>query len=246
MIMVIKQNVEFEVDGLKLRGRLYKPDGKAKRLALLFLHGFTGKPNDNAAKVMANNGFYSMTFSLSGHNDSEGKIKEQTRQKSLKETVAAYDLFRHQLPDGVGITAVGNSYGGYMCLLLAAERPLACLSLRVASNYTDERFNEKQLGQGSENPEVFKWRHQALDFNATRALRALNEFDGPIQIIEAKLDDAVPHQSTQNYINAVKSKDQLDYHFMKDWPHSMGDDPKRNKQFQEILLNWAEKVSKQL
>jgi len=241
-----KQSIEFEVDGQKLRGRLYKPDGKAKKLALLFIHGWTGKPNDTAAAIMAKHGFWALTFSLSGHNDSDSKIEEQTRQKSLREAVAAYDFLKVHIPSNTEIAAVGNSYGGYMTLLLTAERPVVAISLRVASNYVDEHFDEKQLGQGSENKLVFQWRHLELDYQVTRALRALHDFSGWIQIIEAGLDDAVPHQSTLNYVNAVKSKNQLEYNFMKGWPHSLGDHKERNKEFQKMLLNWAQKVSEQL
>lgn len=240
------EEIEFSVNGQKLKGRFYKPAGQPKKLALLFIHGWTGKPNDEAAEVMAKNGFWSMTLSLSGHNDSDGKIEDQTRQKSLQEVMVAYDFLKKHIPSNLKIATIGNSYGGYMTLLLTAERPVAAISLRVASNYVDDRFNEKQLGQGSENKSVFQWRHLELGNKATRALRALHSFKGPIQIIEAELDNAVPHQSTLNYVNAVKSKSQFEYHFMEGWPHSLGDHEARNKQFQKMLLNWSEKVAEQL
>lgn len=240
------EQIEFEVDGQKLRGHLYKPESEAKKLALLFIHGWTGKPNDNAAEVLANHGFYAMTFSLSGHNDSDGTMESQTRDKSLKEVLAAYDFFKQRLPEGVQIAPVGNSYGGYMSILLSAERPLTAMSLRVASNYVDDHSNEKQLGQGSENPEVLKWRQLPLDFNATRTLRALHNFTGPIQIMEAELDELVPHQVTMNYLKAAKANKRVEYLVLKNWPHSMGDDPARNKEFQQLLLDWAEKVAEQL
>ncbi len=241
-----QENIEFEVNSQKLRGRLYKPGDDAKKAALLCIHGWTGKPNDNAAAFMAINGFWALTFSLSGHNDSDGKIEDQTRHKSLQEAIAAYDFLKTHIPTSTKIAAVGNSYGGYISNLLSAKRPLAGISLRVASNYVDERFDEKQINQTAEDNLVMKWRYLPLDYKDTRALRAMHEFSGPIQIIEAELDDMVPHQSTQNYLNAVKSKSQLDYHFMKGWPHSIGDDKERQKQFQQMLLTWAKKVNEQL
>lgn len=241
-----KGDIAFNVDGQKLRGRLYRPVGKAKRPAFLFLHGFTGKPNDRAAAIIAENGFYAMTFSLSGHNDSEGKIEDQSRGKSLKETLAAYNFFKSKLPLEVKIAAVGNSYGGYLAPLLSAEKEVGAISMRVPANYPDKGFDEPQIGRGHEDPRITRWRNQKLNSDGTKSLKALRDFIGSVQIIEAENDDAVPHQTVQNYVDAVSDKRQLDYRFMKGWPHSLGDHEERNKQFQELLLNWANKVTKKL
>jgi esterase/lipase len=236
-----KEPIEFIVDGLTLRGNLFRPAGEEKPVGMLFLHGWTGKPNNEAAAFLAENSYWAMTFSLSGHEGSDGTIEDQTRAKSLKEVLAAYDLFKSKLPADFKIGVPGNSYGGYLAAVLTAERPLACIQMRVPADYTDEGFEELRAGKGSENPEVMKWRHQSRDPNATKSLRALHAFKGPIQIIETELDDVVPHQTVQNYIEAVADKSQLDYHFMKGWPHSLGDDPERNRQYQAILLDWLNK-----
>jgi esterase/lipase len=231
------QPVEFEVNGLVLRGNFYKAE-QPKNLAVLFLHGWTGLPNEPAAQMLAKNGFTSMTFSLSGHNNSDGIIEDQTRQKSLQEVLVAYDFFKTKLPADIKIGAAGTSYGGYMTANLSAERDMECLSMRVPADYWDDDFDKVQINQGGENPEVAHWRLQKLEPSATKALRALHNFDGPVQIIEAELDEMVPHQTVQNYINAVKDKSKLDYRFMKGWPHSLGEDADRNHQYQQILLNW--------
>lgn len=237
-----KEPLKFKVGGLTLRGNLYKPKGDAKNLALLFIHGWTGEPNENAAKVLAKNGFWAMTFSLSGHNDSEGKIEEQTRQKSLNELIEAYDLFCSNLPKKIKIGVAGNSYGGYLAPLLAEERSIHFIQMRAPANYKDEGFQEIQIGRGHENGDLMMWRDQKLRWQDSRALQALHNFKGPVQIIESEFDDAVPHQTVQNYADAVKDKSKLDYHFMKGWPHSLGMHPQRNKQFQKMLINWANKI----
>ncbi|HVO86487.1 MAG TPA: hypothetical protein VMT23_02015, partial [Candidatus Binatia bacterium] len=121
----------------------------------------------------------------------------------------------------------------------SADRQVMCLSLRVPANYIDELSSKPQVGQGADNPEVVQWRKLKLDFNATEALRAIHNFDGLIQIIEAEKDDRVSHQAVQNYVDAVADESKLDYHFMQGWPHSLGEDPARNEKFQTILLNWV-------
>jgi esterase/lipase len=229
--------IELTVDGSKLKGNIYFA-AEPRGLALLFLHGWTGITNEDAAGILAQNGFSAMTFSLSGHGDSQGKIEDQTREKSFKEVLAAYDLFKSKLPEGTKIGVAGNSYGAYMASMLTVERPVACLQLRVPANYRDELFKELQVNQGAGNPEVVKWRELKLDYQSTRALGAIHEFKGPIQLIEAEHDERVSHQAVQNYVDAVSDKKQLEYHFMKGWTHSLGLDSERNRQYQEMLLKW--------
>jgi hypothetical protein len=113
----------------------------------------------------------------------------------------------------------------------------------VPANYPDEDFDDLQLGQGGDDPSVLEWRRQELPWQTTKALAALHNFNGSVQIIEAGEDERVPPQSVQNYVAAITDKSLLDYHFMKDWPHSLGTDEDRNMQFESILLNW---LSKQL
>lgn len=232
------QPVALTVDNQTIRGKFYQPIGVPKKLAVLFLHGWTGKPNEAAAEVLAEQGYYAMTISYRGHNNSDGELKDISAKKSLDDSLAAYDYFVSHLPDDLQIVVVGNSYGGYMASLLAAERKVAALSLRVPAAYADGGFEEPRLGKGSENPEVMKWRLTPHKYTDNIGLTNIHNFAGPIQILEAENDDVVPHQTVQNYVDAVADKNNLDYQLLKGWPHSMGTDPARNREFQTILLDW--------
>lgn len=226
---------------------MYKPSRKAEGLALLFIHGWTGKPNDRAAEVLADNGFCSMTFSMRGHNDSEGKINSLKIAEFLHDAVTAYDYFKKHMPPDIRVAVVGNSFGGYLATLLASLRPVEALSLRVPANYDDSDFNQSKMTRsGSDNPDVLKWRTRKLGRSENKALNQISRFEGKVQIIEAEKDDVIPHQTIKNYIDAVTEKSNLEYHLMKDWPHSLGDDETRNKQFQQLLVNWVKKVAGQL
>jgi len=217
------------------------PDGDRQQLAALFIHGWTGKSNDSAAAMLANHGFCAMTINLRGHNSSDGDIKAVSRRQSLADAVAAYDFLRQQLSPDVSIVAVGNSYGGYISALLSQERPLAALSLRVPANYPDEGFDQPQWGNGNDNPVVAKWRAQPLGPSKTRALRAIHNFQGRLQIFEAEYDERVHSQTPKNYRHAVADPSLLEYHLMRGWPHGLGDDAHRNKDFQSLLLVWLKK-----
>ena len=98
------------------------------------------------------------------------------------------------------------------------------------------------MGQGSENPKTGEWRNHLHDSNETMALRAVHAFNGPLQIIEAGKDDHVPQPTVKGFANAYQHPDKLEYNYMEDWPHSLGDDEKRNQEFQEMLLKWIERL----
>ncbi len=242
-----KEPLEFSVNGLKLRGFLYWPTSTPKKLAVLFIHGWTGLPNENAAASLAMKGYPAMTFSLGGHNNSEGKLEDITRKKSLDEALAAYDFFIRKLPGGTKIVAVGSSYGSYLSALLSGQRKVTALSLRVPANYPDDQFDKPQINQsGDVDENVMKWRRTKLEPSKNRALKDIRNFRGDIQVIEAEKDELVPHQTVQNYVDAVQDKSMLDYNFMKGWPHSLGLDEERNHTYQSLLLNWLEKIAERL
>lgn len=237
-----KTSFEIDVDGQKIRGNLYEPAEKTHDLTVLFLHGWTGEPNDRSAETLTENGFYSMTISMRGHGNSDGDINQVSRADSLKDALAAYDFLASKLPNGVVIAAVGNSYGSYIAALLSRERDVAALSLRVPAPYVDEGFELSQMGHGAEDKVVMNWRQSAHEYTGNKAFEAVHNFEGPVQIIEAEKDDTIPRQSVQNYKNAISNTERLDYHLMPDWPHSLGNDPERNKQFQGVLLSWLESI----
>jgi esterase/lipase len=239
----MRHSVDYvTIDGQKVEVELFMPEGNVRNQAILFLHGWTGKPNTRAAKLLAENGYTALTVVFRGHPGSDGDMSTITRQNALDDAIAAYDYLKSNLPEGMPICVTGSSYGGYTAAILSSERKMNGLSLRVAANYPDEGFELPQEGKGNEDPRVAKWRTEKLEAEATKSLRAVHAFKGKIQILEAELDEVIPHQTTQNYVDAASDKLLLDYHLMKGWPHSLGDDEERNKDFQTLLLKWLEKL----
>ena len=238
--------VELSVDKQAVAGRLYGLQTKIKKPAFLFLHGWTGKPNDNAAETLAKNGYYAMTLIMRGHKGSDGDIKTVTALDSLHDACAAYDFLKTYIGNETPIVVVGNSYGSYIAILLTEKRRVDALSLRVPAGYPDELLGLPKWGKGHDDPIVAKWRTERTHYSDNKALHLLHDFKGPVQIIEAERDDVVPHQTVMNYKNAVSNETQLNYHFMKDWPHSLGTDRNRNQQFQQLLVTWANQLESTL
>jgi uncharacterized protein len=233
--------IEFEVDGLKLRGKFFPGKAPAKDKAILFLHGWTGMPNNPAAAMMAENGYTSLTFNLRGHNESGGELADFSRADFLKDAIAAYDFFAKRLPPGTKIYTAGSSFGSYLSTILSSKRDIGGMSLRVPANYPQETFDEPQVPQVAEprRAELVKWWRQTLGPDSTISLGSLHDFQGPVQIIEAGEDEVLAHRVVQNYVDAVADKNQLEYHLMKGWPHSLGEGLERNQAYQEMLLKWA-------
>ena len=234
------QNKIILVDKQLVNVNLFTPKTDARNQAVLFLHGWTGKPNTHAAQLLSNNGFYAMTLIFRGHPGSDGDIKTITAQDSLNDALEAYDFFTSKIPAGMPIAVVGSSYGSYIAALLSAKVPCNGLSLRVPANYPDDLFDLPKWGRGNEDSAVAAWRLVEHGPHDNSALKAINSFNYPVQIFQAEFDDAVPEQTVKNYANSVAAFKNLEYNFMKDWPHSLADHKERNKEFQKLLLIWLE------
>ena len=239
-----REPVEIHVDNEKIRGILYIPESNSKKVGVLLIHGWTGKPNHAAAEILAKNGYKVLAISLRGHNDSDGDIRRVSRKKSLDDAIAAYDYLNSALRPSSPIAVVGSSYGSYIAVMLSAKRVVSALSLRVPATYPDEGFDDAQWGMGGENPRINAWRKTTVSFDKNTAFKNLHNFNGQVQIIEAGQDEQVPSEAIKNYIDAINSKSKLEYHLMKDWPHSLGDNIENNRHFQVILLSWLNNIVK--
>jgi esterase/lipase len=110
--------------------------------------------------------------------------------------------------------------------------------MRVPADYPNEEFEQsKYKASGSDNPQIVSWRSKVRNSDDTYALRALHKFNGNIQIIESEKDTVVPHQTIQNYINAVADKSKLTHIVIKDAPHSIKEGHFRDE-VERVLIDW--------
>lgn len=186
-----------------------------------------------------------LTVDLRAHGKTEGTIGNFSSKDFLDDVMAAYDFLVVQPnidPSRIGV--VGESFGGYLASLLSAQRKLAWMVLRVPADYPDEEFNLPKIPTlAQDRPAVSQWREQKREWGATAALRAIHAFRGKILIVESENDDLVPHQTVQNYGDAVSEKRDLRYELMKDAPHSLSQHPDIKKQFNEMVFEWEKNKS---
>lgn len=236
------QKISFTVDGLRLSAALFFPaQPKEKNPAILFVQGWTGEKERSYqyADALSKLGYICFLFDNKGHGESEGDIKSYSIKDFLKGLLDAYDyLLGIDGVDKENISAVGSSFGGYLIALLSERRKVNNLVLRAPADYPDKEFEEpKYKNSGSGNPDIIAWRKQEKNPTDTLALCAVNKFGGNVLMVESGNDDIVPHESTANYINAMKDKKKLTHIIVKDAPHSIREGKFRDE-ITKILIDW--------
>jgi esterase/lipase len=233
--------ITFQSDGYTLAGNVFTAEPQ-KHLAFLFIQGWTGNQNIDAAQKVADLGFTSMTYDMRGNKDSQGDIAEFSRADFIKDATVAYDYLREQVGPDAKICVVGSSFGSYTAAILSNERDVYALSLRVPASYPDEGFTEPQMGQAASGA-LATWRKQPLSYD-NKAFQAIHDFAGQVQVIEAENDEQVPHQAPQNYADAVADQRRVEHIVMKDAPHRLATS-ELNAEYQGHLTKWVSKVAAQ-
>lgn len=229
------QNISFISHGYKLSGNLFVAP-QPRPLAFLFLHGWMGYQNTKAAQALADFGFTSMSYDMRGNGKSEGNLADFSRADFIADAVVAYDFLKEQVGSDVEIGLVGSSFGSYTGILLSELRSVKCLSLRVPATYPDDGFDDPQLPQVG-SAKLTAWRLQPLG-EPNRAFTALHNFGGKVQVIESELDDQVPHQAVQNYIDSVADEKNLEYNVVRGAPHTLVSRQQR-VEYAKLLVNWV-------
>ena len=235
------KNEKIQSENLLLSGNSFVSENKDIMPGVLFIHGWRSGQDRyfNLAQDLSDRGFICLTFDLPGHQASNGDVNKLSIENYLEGCIAVYD-FLTKIPkvDPNNITVIGSSFGSYLGAILASKRLIKNLVLRVPSNYPDNEFKEIKILKSSEFPGVMEWRSQKLDYNATQSLRSIHGFPGNVFIVESEKDEKVPHQTIQNYLNAVQDKQKSTYFLMKDAPHSLTGRPDLIKEFNQILVSW--------
>lgn len=230
--------ISFNSQGNTLSGHLFTAPNP-QPLAFLMIQGWMGHQNVGAAQALADMGFTTMTYDMHGNGDSQGELGDFTRAEFIADAVNAYDFLKQHIAPNVAIGAIGSSFGGYTAVQLSEQRPLKCLSLRVAADYPDAGFTDLQLPQVA-SPVVAAWRHEPHDYRSNHTLTVLHNFTGEVQLVESERDESVPHQTIQNYANAVADKARLEYAVMRDAPHTLANDALRAEYIQ-LLTDWVKR-----
>ena len=133
-----EEKVDIKTGDARIEGTLVTPGTLIP--GVLFVHGWGGSQQQYLARAreMASLGCVCLTFDLSGHAATQEEREQVSRERNLRDVMAAYDvLAAHPHVDRAAIAVVGSSYGGYLAAILTTLRPVTWLALRVPALYID-------------------------------------------------------------------------------------------------------------
>ena len=231
------QPVDIEVNGQHIAGTLIAPATSIP--GVLFVHGWRGHQTQYLARArqVAALGCVCLTFSLRGHGETEEQHEEVTRQDSLDDIVAAYDMLAQTNGvDKSAIGVVGTSYGGYIAALLTTLRPVKWLGLRVPALYEDHDWHLPK--QQLDKAKLAAYRRGPVRPEDNAALRACREFSGDVLLVESENDDVVPHPAITSYRGAFTNTRSLTYRLIEDADHGLSK-PEWQEAYTSLLVNWV-------
>jgi uncharacterized protein len=229
--------VAIEVDGQHIAGTLVAPATAVP--GVLFVHGWGGSQEQYLARAreVAALGCVCLTFDLRGHARTEPQHETVTREHSLRDVIAAYDVLADQRAvDGSAIAVVGSSYGGYLAAILSSLRPVRWLALRAPALYKDEDWTLPKRRLNSD--QLAAYRRGPVEAASNRALRACAAFKGDVLIIESENDDIVPHPVIANYLAAFERTHSLTYRVIEGADHGLSEEPWQQA-YTSLLVSWA-------
>src|SRR5438128_3083248 len=229
--------IDIAVDDHHIAGTLVTPATAVP--GVLFVHGWGGSTEQYLARAreVAGLGFVCLTFDLRGHGGTIAQYETISREHSLRDVLAAYDVLVEQRGvDSSSIAVVGSSYGGYLAAILTSLRPIKWLALRAPALYKDADWElpKRQLHK-AHNLDVY--RREPVRPEESRALRACAAFEGDVLIVESEHDYIVPHQVIVNYVEACTHAHSLTYRVMQGADHGLSEEPCQHA-YTSLLVNW--------
>lgn len=202
------KKVSFLSGGQKVEGTLVTPkvmDGK--KPGVVFFHGMTSSEDRYIpiAEKLAESGIVGMTLSIRGHGNSEGSFDDLTVADGVEDGLNAYDFFvRYDFIDKNRIGLCGASVGATISSMVAEQRAVQSLVLRVPATYTDEMMRMTYREIMIDEEKIFS---KISNIPETPAIRAISRFIGSVLIITSEKDVVIPTIIPRQYfLEAQKAK----------------------------------------
>lgn len=229
--------VHIAVDDQHIAGTLVTPATLVP--GVLFVHGWGGSQDQYLARAreIAALGCVGLTFDLRGHAQTAPQHETVTREDSLRDVIAAYDVLASQRAvDRSAIAVVGSSYGGYLAAIVSSLRPVRRLALRVPALYKDEDWAlpKQQLKKYG----LAAYRQGLLSADDNRALRACAVFEGDVLMVESEHDEIIPHPVIASYLAAFEKARSLTYRVIEGADHRLSE-ASWQEAYTSLLVNWA-------
>ena len=239
------EHIDIAVDGEHLDGTLVVPRQERERPpGVLFVHGWGGNKTQyqDRARMVAALGCVCLTFDLRGHERTQSQHETVTREQSLRDLLAAYDVLAGcGAADTERMAVVGSSYGGYLATRLTRLRPVHWLALRAPALYKDEGWHlpKRKL---HDDPDFAAYRHRTVQPEENRALAACAGFRGDVLLVESQHDTVVPHPVLANYIAAFTNAHSLTYRVIAGADHGLSAAAWKQA-YTDLLVTWLKELT---
>jgi uncharacterized protein len=205
--------------------------------AALFLHGWGSDREKHIlpARRLSELGFVSLTIDLRGHGKTQELEEDVSARDNLHDALAAYDFLagRNDV-DQSRIAVAGFSYGGFLGILLSAERSVRWLILRSPALYRDEDLDIPKAK--IKRPGLMGFRKRPLVVTDCAGLRAAAAVRSDVLLVEAENDLVVPEQQIHNYLNAFRRANSLTHRVIAEANHAMA--PEHYAMAVDTLIEW--------
>ena len=209
----------IDSDGVRLHARIDLPNpATAKMPVLVLIHGYTGHMEERhiraAAETAAREGFAVLRAELYGHGQSGGTFREHNIMIWVLETLTLID-YAAELDFCDGVWLAGHSQGGLTTILAAAMKRdvlRGVIPLAPATVIRDAARNGDLFGTPFDPdhiPPVLTMDDSRLlggnYFRVAQTLPiedALRAYKGPVLIVHADTDEAVPLACAQQAADA--------------------------------------------
>jgi len=220
----VKKTVKIQTAGRrKIEGTLFLPrQAGDRRPAALFLHGWGSNRQKHflPAELLSESGVVCLAIDLRGHGKTDRLGASVSARDNLCDARASYDFLASRRDvDDRSILLAGYSYGGFLAILLAADRKARWLVLRSPALYRDEDLDIPK--SAIKRRGLMAFRRRVLSPDDTLGLRAASLVKADVLLIEAEHDRLVPHQQIRNYLNAFRHARSVRHRIIRGADHAM-------------------------
>jgi pimeloyl-ACP methyl ester carboxylesterase len=177
-----------------------------------------------------------LVIDYTGHGESPFDAVEIRPAQHFLEVITAFDWIKEHFPQAE-ISVMGYSYGGYMAVQLTKYRDFPKLVLQVPTILAPRSFYS--LNKNIDRPQERLYRKDQDFLNSHPLLARASMFEGKTLIMWHELDDNVPKELTDKYIEIFRA----DSYLAKGWGHGFNSESPEQDQlaYKKAITDWLDK-----
>ena len=181
-----------------------------------------------------------LVIDFSGHGVSPFELNDTRPAQHFLELIYVFDWIKQKYPEAT-ISVSGSSYGGFLAVQLTKYREFDKLVLRAPAIYKPAAFYDL-WSKRMDNLESYRIEMQEYridtDALATHPLISrAGSFKGKVLVVVHDMDEVIPHETTDAYINAFNA----DSIIAKGFSHKVDElvkDPVKLQSYQDRIAEW--------